>query len=70
MQEYYGGAWHANETTGCSALNGSSQLYGYLTVTNGDPGYQYRVRTDYLRSVTDVSNLSSDSGWQYVLVEK
>jgi hypothetical protein len=70
VQEYYGGAWHANETTGCSVLNGSSQLYGYLTVTNGDPGYQYRVRADYTRSATDVSNLSTDSGWQYVLVEK
>jgi hypothetical protein len=70
VQEYYGGAWHANETTGCSALNGSSQLSGYLTVTNGDLGYRYRVRADYIRSATDVSNQSSDSGWQYVLVEK
>lgn len=70
VQEYYGGAWHANETTGCSALNGSSRLYGYLTVTNGDLGYEYRVRADYIRSATDVSNLSSDSGWQYILVEK
>jgi hypothetical protein len=70
VQEHYSGAWHANETTGCSALNASSQLYGYLTVGNGDLGYQYRVRADYIRSASDVTNLSSDSGWQYVIPER
>jgi hypothetical protein len=69
VQEHYNGAWHANEMTGCSALNASSQLYGSLTVSNGDRGYYYRVRADYIRSARDISNVSSDSGWQYVMPE-
>jgi hypothetical protein len=70
VQEHYSGAWRANELTGCAALNGSSRLYGYLTVSNGDLGYEYRVRADYVRSSSDASNLSSDSGWQYVMPER
>jgi hypothetical protein len=70
VQEHYSGAWRANELTGCAALDGASRLYGFLTVSNGDLGYEYRVRADYVRSIIDVSNLSSDSGWQYVMPEK
>jgi hypothetical protein len=70
VQEHYSNAWRANELTACAALDGSSRLYGYLTVNNGDPGYEYRVRADYVRSSSDPSNLSSDSGWQYVMPER
>lgn len=70
VQENYSGAWRANELTACAALDGSSRLYGYLTVNNGDLGYEYRVRADYVPSSSDVSNLSSDSGWQYIMPEK
>lgn len=70
VQEHYSGAWRANELTACAALDGSSRLYGYLTVNNGDLGYEYRVRADYVRSSSDASNLSSDSGWQYIMPER
>lgn len=70
VQENYSGAWHANELTACAALDGSSRLYGYLTINNGDLGYEYRVRADYVRSSSDTSNLSNDSGWQYIMPEK
>jgi hypothetical protein len=70
IQEHYNGAWRANGMTGCSALDASSNLYGTLSVGGGDRGYQYRIRADYVRSARDITNLSSDSGWQYVVPER
>jgi hypothetical protein len=30
---------------------------------------QFRIRADYVRSSGDTSNLSTDSGWLYFMVE-
>jgi hypothetical protein len=70
VQEYYRGAWYANVTTGCGTLNSSSKVSGYLTLNSADLNYPYRIRADYIRSSKDTSNLSTDSGWLYFMVEK
>ena len=38
-------------------------------LVSSDLGYPYRVRADYIRG-SDASNLSTDTGWQYFMVEK
>jgi YVTN family beta-propeller protein len=70
VQEYYQGAWRANVTTGCAALNSSSKVSGYLTLNDADLNYYYRIRANYIHSASDTSNLSTDSGWLYFMVEK
>lgn len=69
VQEYYNGAWHANENTSCTDLSASSQLIGWLSMTHADRGYEYRLRAHFDRSKTDNSDANSQSGWQYVMVE-
>ena len=39
-------------------------------LTQADIGCHYRIRVDYLRSGKDDSNLSNDSVWKYLIVEK
>jgi hypothetical protein len=68
-QEYYKGAWRTNENTSCKSLSASSQLYGYLTVSNADHGYEYRVRAHFLPSGSNPSDAGNASGWQYVMIE-
>ena len=69
VQEYFEGAWQANVSTGCVKLSRASQISGSLSLTQADVGFHYRVRADYIRSAKDTSNLSNDSGWQYLIVE-
>jgi hypothetical protein len=56
--------WFTNETIGCSDLNSSSKLSGYLTLTNAGT-HQYRIRVEYIRSSKDTTNVDTDSGWFY-----
>jgi len=70
IQEYYQGAWHVKMITGCGHLNSSSKGSWALTISQAHLNSPYRIRADYIRSSADTSNLSSDSGWQYFLVEK
>jgi hypothetical protein len=67
VQEYYSGGWHSNVTTGCGTLNSSSQVSGYLTLTDATGGL-FRIRADYIRSSADTRNLDADSGWSYFSV--
>lgn len=69
VQEYYEGAWHSNVTTGCVSLSASSHAAADFDLAHADLGYPYRIRADYLRSASDTSNESADSGWLYLLVE-
>jgi hypothetical protein len=69
-REYYRGAWHPSAITGCGILSSSSQVTRYLAVKSANLGYHYRVRADYVRSSKDISNLNTDSGWHYFIVEK
>jgi hypothetical protein len=70
VQEYYRGGWHANVATGCGTLDSASELAGYLELNTADRNYPYRVRADYIRSVSDSGNLGADSGWRYFMAEK
>jgi hypothetical protein len=70
VQEHYLGAWHASVTTGCIHLSSSSQASAAFRLTLADIGFPYRIRADYIRSSKDASNLSNDSAWQYVMVER
>ena len=69
IQEHYQGAWHASATSSCIALSAASAISGYLTLTQANLGYGYRLRIDYSRG-SDTSNLSAVSAWQYFIVEK
>jgi len=69
VQEFYQGAWNANVTTGCINLSSSSQASAVFGLAQADIGFPYRIRTDYIRSSKDTSNLSNDSAWQYLMVE-
>jgi hypothetical protein len=69
VQEYFEGSWHANTATGCGTLGKASAIVGLFGLTHADLGYPYRIRADYIRSASDVSNLSNDSAWRYLLVE-
>lgn len=70
VQEYYLGAWRANVTTGCISLNSYSKASAAFGLTYADIGYHYRIRADYIRSSTDISNLSNHSAWRYVIVTR
>ncbi len=69
VQEYFQGAWQANVATPCVKLSSASKASAPFRLTQADIGYHYRVRADYIRNGTDTSNLSSDSAWQYLIVE-
>lgn len=69
-QRYYSKAWHAAGLTGCHTLNSSSKASGYIGVSGAVLGSSYRIRADYVRSSSDTSNLSNDSGWTYYIVRK
>jgi hypothetical protein len=53
-QEFYQGGWNANTATGCIHLSRASQVTAIFTSTTPIP---YRMRADYIRSHSDVSNL-------------
>ena len=70
VQEFYHGAWHGNVTTTCRKLSSSSKVSVAFGLTRADIGYHYRIRADYIRSSTDTTNLSNDSAWQHLIVER
>ena len=70
VQEYYQGAWHANVSTPCVKLSKASTAAAAFGLSHADLGQPYRVRSDFVRSGTDSSNLSSDSAWDYTIVNQ
>jgi len=63
-------AWKAYAMTGCMTLNSASKAATSLTLTKYPVDSKYRVRADYVRSSSDTKNLSTDSGWDYFIVNK
>jgi hypothetical protein len=66
-QEFYQGSWYPTLHGSCITLNTTSQLVGYLTLGQSDLGYPYRIRADYLSTTS--TNTSTDSPWQYFMIE-
>jgi hypothetical protein len=62
--------WKASALTGCTSLNSSSKATLAVSLSKYSIGGKYRVRVDYIRSSKDTANLSTDAGWQYIIVEK
>jgi hypothetical protein len=72
LQIYFQGGWHddlpsGETTTACGTLSARSTVLGDFSLRNG-AGARYRVRALYVRSKTDVSNLSASSSWAYFRV--
>jgi len=64
-----GSGWDADTTYGCDYLD--SQSHDAAPFTLGQAaGDQYRVRSDYMRSAKDTTNLSSSGPWLYFEVVK
>jgi hypothetical protein len=66
-QQYYSGAWHTLTTSPCYTLNSSSLAAAELSLTNA-VGKKFRVRSEYVHSSADYTNLSTWSGWLYLTV--
>jgi YVTN family beta-propeller protein len=69
IQEFFEGSWQTSQITSCGTLNSSSKVSGFLRLSSGIRFLQFRIRADYVRSSGDTSNLSTDSGWLYFMVE-
>jgi hypothetical protein len=65
VQQSVKNVWHADGTTGCTALNKWSQamLTRKLTATGW-----YRFRADFTASAKDTTNVSTDGPWLYYTV--
>jgi hypothetical protein len=66
-QQYYSGAWHTLTTSSCFHLTTGSTAAAKLTLTNA-VGQKFRVRSEYVHSTADNTNLSTWSGWLYFTV--
>lgn len=66
-QEYYSAAWHTLTTSPCFSLDANSTAVTSLSLTNA-VNQKFRVRTEYVRSASDTTNVSTWSGWAYLTV--
>ncbi len=66
-QEFYSGAWHTLTTSPCFSLDANSTAVTSLSLTNA-VNQKFRVRTQYVSSATDKSNVSTWGGWGYLTV--
>ncbi|MFJ5530198.1 hypothetical protein [Streptomyces sp. NPDC093261] len=66
-QEYYSGAWHTLSTSGCFSLDANSAAVTQLSLTHA-VNQRFRVRSEYVHSAKDNTNLSTWSGWLYLTV--
>ncbi|MFJ8728696.1 hypothetical protein [Streptomyces bauhiniae] len=66
-QQYYSGAWHALNTSGCFTLGSKSAVASELILSNA-VNQKFRVRSEYVRSSKDTTNVSTWGGWQYLTV--
>ncbi|MFF8992383.1 hypothetical protein ACF09H_21090 [Streptomyces sp. NPDC014983] len=66
-QEYYSGAWHTLTTSGCFSLDTKSTSTTQLTLTN-PVDQKFRVRSQYVHSAKDDTNLTTWSGWLHLTV--
>lgn len=66
-QQYYSSAWHTMTTSDCFSLDSNSTAVTNLILTNA-VNKRFRVRTEYVRSASDKSNVSTWGGWLYLTV--
>ncbi|MGJ5754478.1 hypothetical protein FB563_2651 [Streptomyces puniciscabiei] len=66
-QEYYSGAWHTLTTSGCYSLDPNSTWVTQLSLTNA-VNQKFRVRSQYVHSTQDNTNLTTWGGWLYLTV--
>lgn len=66
-QQYYSAAWHTLTTSPCFSLDANSTAVTSLTLTNA-LNQKFRVRTLYVSSATDKTNVSTWGGWLYLTV--
>ncbi|MFF4040949.1 hypothetical protein [Streptomyces sp. NPDC001816] len=66
-QQYYSGAWHTLTTSDCFSLDPNSTAVTHLALTNA-LNQRFRVRSEYVHSKTDNTNLSTWGGWLYLTV--
>ena len=64
-----GPVWDADTKYGCDTLDKQSHDNSVF-VLSGAAGDRYRIRGDYIRSKTDLVNLSADGPWVYFVVVK
>ncbi|MEU9924296.1 hypothetical protein AB0H51_23900 [Streptomyces griseoluteus] len=67
VQRYYSGAWHTLNTSACFTLGSKSAVSSQLSLSNA-VSQRFRVRSEYLRSSKDTTNVSTWGGWQYLTV--
>ncbi|MFF2381292.1 hypothetical protein [Streptomyces sp. NPDC058108] len=67
VQQYYSGAWHTLSTSGCFTLGSKSTVTARLSLTQA-VGQKFRVRSEYVHSSKDTTNVSTWGGWQYLTV--
>ncbi|MDV9174116.1 hypothetical protein R6V09_28915 [Streptomyces sp. W16] len=66
-QEYYNKAWHTLTTSSCFSMTPDSVGVTHLSLTNA-VGQKFRVRTEYVASAKDATNVSTWGGWLYLTV--
>ncbi|MGW2644143.1 hypothetical protein ACWC2T_04315 [Streptomyces sp. NPDC001393] len=66
-QEYYSGAWHTLTTSGCYYLDPNSTGVTQLSLANA-VNQKFRVRSEYVHSTQDNTNLTTWGGWLYLTV--
>jgi hypothetical protein len=67
VQEYYQGSWQANVMSACRVL-GSSSKTSVKYRLKGAVGGQFRIRGDFNRKSSDITNKNADSAWAYFRV--
>ncbi|WP_262064192.1 choice-of-anchor D domain-containing protein [Streptomyces sp. STR69] len=69
VQRYYGGAWHTQTTTPCTALSSASTGRHKMSLTSS-VGSRFRIAAEYIHSSRDTTNLSTWGAWQYFTVRQ
>jgi sugar lactone lactonase YvrE len=67
VQQYYSGAWHTLSTSGCFTLGSKSAVAAQLSLSHA-VNQKFRVRSEYVHSSKDTTNVSTWGGWQYLTV--
>ncbi|MFD4878452.1 YncE family protein [Streptomyces sp. NPDC058420] len=66
-QEYSHKDWHTLTTSGCFSMTADSAGVTHLSLTNA-VGQKFRVRTEYVASAKDTTNVTTWGGWLYLTV--
>ncbi|WP_327122092.1 hypothetical protein OG206_32185 [Streptomyces sp. NBC_01341] len=67
VQQYYSSAWHTLSTSGCFTLDSKSAVAAQLSLSHA-VNQKFRVRSEYVHSSKDTTNVSTWGGWQYLTV--